>query len=101
MSINTYDVGDTARVTGLFYDSSSTLADPGTLTFTFMDEEGNTTTYTYGTDAELVKSTTGTFYVDVVFDAHGMWFYRWEATGVRSGAQEGQFAVKPQTVPTS
>lgn len=100
MTINVYDVGDTARVTGLFYDSADALADPGTLTFTFLDPSGNATTYTYGTDAELVKSTTGTFYVDLVFDERGMWHYRWEASGARVGAQEGQFKVRPQAVPT-
>ena len=100
MSINCYDIGDTGRVTGLFYDSAAALADPGTLTFTFMDPDGNTTAYTYGVDGELVKSATGTFYVDIVFDQRGMWHYRWEASGARVGAQEGQFAVKPQNVPT-
>jgi len=100
MTINVYDIGDTSRVTGLFYDAADALADPGTLTFTFKDPSGNTTAYTYGVHSELVKSTTGTFYVDVVFDEAGMWFYRWGATGARVGAQEGQFAVKPQSVPT-
>ena len=101
MSINVYDIGDTARVTGLFYNASSVLTDPGTLTFSFKDPSGNVTTYTYGTDAEVVKSATGTFYVDVVFDERGMWYYRWEATGARTGAEAGQFRVKPQEVPTS
>lgn len=95
MGINTYDVGDVARVTGNFYDASDNFADPAALSFVFKDPSGNSVTYVFGTDAELVKSATGVYYVDVDCDEVGDFHYRWVATGSGQGSEIGQFAVRP------
>jgi hypothetical protein len=51
------------------------------------------TSYTYGTDAALVRAATGNYYVDVTPDIAGRWWFRCETTGPVS-AQEGDFLVQ-------
>ncbi len=49
----------------------------------------------YGTDAELVKSATGVYHVDVDADEAGIWRYRFESgSGVGQAATEGHFKVR-------
>jgi hypothetical protein len=50
-----------------------------------------TTTYTY--PAQITKSSTGVYYVDVVPDNEGVWDYRWVGTGDVVAAEEGSFNV--------
>lgn len=45
---------------------ASSPADPASVVFKTKVGSGNVTTYTYGTDAEVVKSSTGVYYLDVV-----------------------------------
>ena len=69
--------------------------DPTTLTFKTWSPCGVTTTYVYGTDSEVSKSSVGDY--DAVFtpDESGRWFYRWEATGTGTTiAKEGDFLVQ-------
>jgi hypothetical protein len=68
--------------------------DPTTLTFTLLDPGGTETTYTYGTDAEIVKTSTGDYYIDVTPTQGGRWYYRWVSTGTAAGAKEGNFTVQ-------
>jgi len=93
---NTYDVGDLPRVTGTLADSAGTASDPaGTITVSIKDPSGNTTSYVYGTDAELVKSSTGVYYVDVSVDEAGPWLYRFASgTGSGQAAAESYFMVQ-------
>jgi hypothetical protein len=91
---NTYDVGDLVRVTGTWEDSAGVDTDPTALTFAFTDPSANTTTYTYGVDAELVKSAVGIYCVDVSIDEHGTWRYRFASTGTGQAAAESYFLVR-------
>ena len=92
-----YDVGDAVRVSTStpFQDSAGTVFDPTTVTAKFTDPSGTTTTYVFGTDAELVQNSTGDYQFDVNVDAAGVWRYRIE--GVTSsnnrGAAEGFFTA--------
>ena len=92
---NTYDIGDVIRVTGTWTDTDGTAVDPGALTFSFKDPSDNSTTYTYDTDAELVKDATGVYYVDVTIDEEGTWFYRFASTSSNVAAAEGYFFAAP------
>jgi hypothetical protein len=93
-----YDLGDIVRVTGTWTDSGGTATDPGTVTFTYTDPSGTATTLTYVTDAEVVKSSTGVYYVDVTANLEGTWFWRWVSTVSGAAADEGQFAVTRTTI---
>lgn len=91
---NTYDVGDTVRVQGVFKNSSDVVVDPGTVTFKLKSPGGTVTTYVYGTDAQVVKTGTGTYYVDALPTLEGRYSYRWAGTVTNVAAGEGYFIVR-------
>lgn len=91
--INCYDKGDLIRCSGAFTDAAEDAQDPTVVIFKFTNPSGNTTTYTYDTDAELVKDSVGNYHVDVDADESGRWYTRWEATGTGQAADEELFFV--------
>jgi secreted protein with Ig-like and vWFA domain len=92
LAINTYEIGDLVRIRGLFtIDNKAT--DPTTVVGKFKDPSGTTTTYTYGTDAELVRDGTGNYYFDIDVDEAGVWNYRMAGEGTAQAAAEGKFFV--------
>jgi hypothetical protein len=94
MSTNQYDIGDEVRCTGTFTDESGTAQDPASVAFRFKAPSATTATaYVYGTDAEVVKDSTGVYHVDLDITEAGTWYTRWSATGVGQAAGEGQFYV--------
>lgn len=93
-TINRYDIGDLVRVTGTLTDADGTATDPNTVAFKIKTPAGATTTYTYGVDAEVKKSATGIYYMDVSTTAEGNWYYRIYSTGTGQAAAEGTFIVK-------
>jgi hypothetical protein len=97
MAINTYDVGDLVKVSVLFTDVNDEPADPATVSLAFSDPSGNSLTYDYGSDPEVVKNSTGSYYVELSIDEAGDWFYRWYSTGAGQGSEQSQFAVKPNS----
>lgn len=74
-------VGTTVRLSVNFQDDDGTDTDPSGVTFETFSPSGETTTYTYATDNELVKLDTGDYYIDVVPAESGRWTYRWTSTG--------------------
>lgn len=86
-------VGSVQRLSINLQTTASVDTDPTTLTFKLLSPSGVTTTYVYGTDAQVVKTSTGDYYVDVIPDVAGRWHYRWVSTGTAAGAQEGNFVV--------
>jgi hypothetical protein len=96
--MTSYDLGDVVRITGTWTDSGGTATDPGTIAFNYTDPNGAATSLTYPTDAEIVKSSTGVYYVDVTASLEGTWFWRWVSTGSGAAADEGQFAVTRTTI---
>lgn len=90
-----YDLIDTVRCKGTFL-SSDVPVDPTTVTFKVKRKDASsTTTYVYGTDAALVKESTGVYHVDFDPTTPGEWFYRYEgvSTGIKT-AEEEEFFVK-------
>ena len=74
MADELYEYGSSPTITATIKNAAGTLVDPATLTFKFKQETGATTTYVYGTDAELVKSVTGVYYVELLCDGGGYWY---------------------------
>lgn len=93
MAITTYyDVGDIVNLVVTFTNSAGTPVDPsGAKTFTLTQPSGTTTTYVHGTDAELVKDSTGVYYVSWTVAAAGP--YEWSIVGVgtNGGRAGGKF----------
>jgi hypothetical protein len=91
--VNQYDVGDLVRVTGTFTDAAGTAIDPTTVVFKVKKPDRSITTYTYGTDMQLVKESTGNYRVDISADVKGKYKYRWYSTGNGQAAGESEFEV--------
>ena len=90
-------VGDVIRVTGTFaVDDVNT--DPTTIVFKYATPSGTITTLTSGTDAEVVKSATGVYYVDITTTQHGVYRTEWTGTGTVRAADGVEFTVDAPTV---
>lgn len=98
--MNSYTVGTAVKCQMTFYsdEAQTTPADPTGVTFTIRPPDAGATTYTYGTDAELVKSGTGVYYViwgtASAADGVGEYFYRFAGTGSVVEAKEGKFRTQ-------
>lgn len=92
MAVDQYLRGRVIRVYGSVVGDTGSAADPTRLTFTLKNPSGAEKVYVYGVDGGLVKTATGEYYVDVLAEFAGRYFYRWEATSP-TGADEGEYRV--------
>lgn len=92
---NEYDVGDLVRVTATFDDGG---IDPTAVQAKVRQPSGTVTTYVYGTNLELVKSSTGIYTIDVDVDAAGTWRIRFESTGSGQAAEDHEFYARTPAV---
>lgn len=91
---NSYFVGAEVHCEGTFTDADGNVQDPAAVYVLVKDPSGNTDSYEYGVDAELVKSATGVYYVDANCDEEGWWYYRVYSTGSGQAAGEDKFQVR-------
>jgi hypothetical protein len=91
--MDTYALGNLVRVSAAFTNSVGAAVDPAVVKCQVRTPDGTVTTYTYGTDAEVIKSATGAYYLDVDAATAGEWRYRWYSTGSGQAADEGRFYV--------
>ena len=102
---STYDRQDIVRVTGKFSTASDSTEwkDPTTVNFHIESPDGGVTSYAVSpptTSADIIRSSTGEFYVDVTTTGSGRYEYRWTSTGVVSASEEGGFLVRIRAVTT-
>lgn len=90
--MNSYTLGTQIRLSATF-EVSDTPTDPTAVTFKVRVPAGTITTYVYGVDAQLVKASTGVYYVDYTPAAEGIHAWRMAGTGACVGAAEQQFVV--------
>jgi hypothetical protein len=88
-----YYVGNLVRATGTFTNAAGTATDPSVVRCKYRDPSGNVTSLLYGTDAALVKSATGIYYVDIDADELGVWNFRFYSTGTGQAANEDTFTA--------
>lgn len=90
----TYRIGQTVRSTATFTDAAGAVADPTTVTFrTYSPRTQITTSYTYAL-AQITRSSTGVYYIDITFDGYGPLNYKWSSTGTPAQAYVGQWSVQ-------
>lgn len=89
-----YSKGALVRCSGEFRNNAGVLIDPGVVRFEFTKPSGSLA-YVYGTDVQLVKDAVGQYHVDLSADQAGVWYYRWESTGIGQAAEDHQFTVAP------
>ncbi len=95
---NSYDVGDVARLSTAF-TVSGVATDPSSVALTILTPASASTTYTYGVDAQIVKSATGSYYCDLTLTAPGRYGWRWVSAGTGAAATESWLMVRTQDVP--
>lgn len=75
-----YYPGTTMSLTAAFTNSNGQASDPSTVVFKTYSPCGKISIYTYGTDANVSKSSTGNYAASFVADHAGRWRTRWEGT---------------------
>jgi hypothetical protein len=98
MTVSLYTIGALVRCSAAFATAAGAAQDPGAVTFKVRDPSVNVTTYVYGSDAALVKDSTGNYHVDVDADEAGQWHFRFAGTVSGQAAAEGQFRVDSSRV---
>lgn len=97
--MNSFVAGTQIKLQGVFkVDSVETDPTTGNIRCLYKNPAGTVTTVT-STQASMVKSTTGTYYVLVTPGTTqvGVWHYHWEATaGVIVAAEDSFQALPPQ-----
>jgi hypothetical protein len=95
-SDSTFQVGDKVVITSTFTDpaASDALVDPSVVTYKVKNPNGSTSTYTYGTDSEAAKTSTGIYTLKINITMAGVWKWRSYCTGNFQGAAQGSFEVE-------
>lgn len=94
--MNRYQIDDDVRCQCTFTNSDTTaVVDPTAVMFQARSPAGTVTSYTYGTDAQLTRVSTGVYRATVDANAVGIWHYRFYSTGTGKAAGEGKFEVEP------
>jgi len=86
--------GDLVRLDGIFKTAAGVLLDPTAVSVTIVRPDGQRNTYTYVTDADVVKDTTGTYHINVNASIPGTWRYWWHSTGTGQAGAEESFIVR-------
>ena len=91
-------VGDTITTTGTFtLVDHVTVADPTTITATTINPAATTTIYTYGTSAELTRTSTGIYVLTLTLSTAGLWRIGMTGTGAVSKSGIMSVHVLPLT----
>lgn len=90
-----YYPGSPIRFTISFTDDDGVGVDPATVTVKTISPTGTVSTYVYGTDDEVARSSAGNYYADITPDTGGRWSLRWQTTGTSTTfATEEDFLVQ-------
>lgn len=94
MSNETCYVGNNITATGRFTTvSSGALTDPTTVTATVQIPGGTKTTYTYGVDSEMAKSSTGIYTCTFTPSSAGKWIVKFTGAGAVVAVNQEDFTV--------
>jgi hypothetical protein len=96
--VNTYDIGDVARLSNTFTTQATGAAvDPTTVDLKVQAPDGSTTSYSFA-GATITKDSVGNYHVDIAPTLVGTYRYRWTSTGTGAASEEGSFAVRVRRV---
>ena len=84
---NYYDIGDVVRSSVAFATTAGSATDPTVITVTYKIDDGDTISKVYGVDGEVVKASTGNYYIDLTGTV-GTWYIRWIGIGTVAAVAE-------------
>ena len=97
MAVNSYPYLTTVRVQ-VTWTVSSTATDPSAVNLRQINPTGTQTNFTYLTDNEVVKASTGVYRFDLTLNEEGIWYYRWEGTGLSANTSfDGVIECSPSS----
>jgi hypothetical protein len=111
--LSAFDINDLVRIgnhTGTngngdsraaFKDPLGVATDPSAVTVRLRKPSGAVLIYgwpTVAADGILVKEATGKFYIDVLIDEAGTWYWQLTGTGTVQTSEAGEFWVRPTLV---
>lgn len=97
-TVNSFYSGDTVRFS-IAFTVGTTDTDPTGVIFRTKNPNGVVSSYTYGTDAEVIKVSQGNYRVDLALSLLGEYNYRWEGTGnTAPGVSEGRIKINRSNV---
>lgn len=101
-STTTYPIGAVVQIATLFA-TDGVAVDPAVVKFSYKPVAlGTATTLVYGTDAALVKDSTGNYHVNLDTTAYGgVWNWRFFSTGTSQSSIESKFYVIPNAAVTT
>lgn len=95
--MNEYPVGNLVRITAEFYISGTPTWNgiPINPTALWVEvQKGSTKTqFVWGVDPEVIMLATGTFYMDVLTDQKGLYYYLFYSSGTGQAARQKSFQV--------
>jgi hypothetical protein len=97
MSLNKYDKGDKVR-SQMVFTVNGVPTDPTTITAKVRTPAGVTTPYVYGSDAEVVRVSTGVYRIDISAAQSGLYHVKWVGVGTAEAVEEDSFFVRVPAV---
>jgi hypothetical protein len=88
-----YTIGDQSRLSAAFATAAGAAVDPTVVTLKIKTPALTVTSHVYGTDANVIKDSTGNFHYDLTLSQSGTYRYRWEGTGAAICADEASLNV--------
>lgn len=90
-----FPIGNLIQVQGVFRDASNNLYDPPVVKISFRAPDGTLTTKVYGTAVDVLKTSTGTYTLQIHGNQIGTWHYRWFCDHATvKAANESKFYVE-------
>lgn len=85
--------GKLVRSSAAFTNSAGTALDPTAVKVKVRTPAKVVTEYVYGTDAAVVKASTGNYHIDIDASLSGFYYTYWYSTGTGQAAEESSFEV--------
>lgn len=85
----------TVTINGTFNDEDGLPFDPVTVKFLLVSPSGRETSYTHGSNSEVIRYGDGRYRVDATLDEPGRWHYQWRVTVLDvTSIKEGDLLVQ-------
>ena len=89
---NEYLLGNIVRISAQFLNSGTPI-NPTAVLVRLKKGDNSPSIFVYGTNVEVKRDITGTYYMDVVADPVGLYTYNWYSTGTGQAAGQENFIV--------